>query len=359
MIQVLTLICVLAATETPTKQVDVAVDERVELISIVFRMAGFGEYSQGQLTDYNQDVDRHFSPFKDHTLIQLAQKLRTEKGIGFDACMSYAVHLDALDSWPQSKVFASRPPYLEKRWSREEAELFFKELKDFAEVSDYRAFFASQKQRYRQAEARFKLLLPAAKLEWFDGFFGEQPSSSFKVFLGLLNGGANYATRRAVDPHKTEFFCILGAWLKDEQGAPLFDTTVLPTVVHEFSHSYVNHVTVAFHSQLKPGGQALFSRVKDQMERQAYSNWETMINESLVRASVVRYIANTQSEAKASEEIQEQIRSGFLWMAELSQLLKQFETSRKPGQGLKEFMPRVVTFFENYANNGGQHSPSK
>jgi len=354
MIQVLTLICILTATEAPTKQVSVAVDERVELISIVFRMAGFNEYSQGRLSDYNQEVDRHFGPFKDHALIKLAQKLRSEKGIGYDACMSYAVHLDALEAWSQSKVFASRPEYLVKSWSREEAELFFKELQAFVDVTDYRAFFASQKQRYLQAEARFKALLPLAKLEWFDGFFGEQPSSSFKLILGLLNGGANYATQRAVNSHKTDLFCILGAWLKDEQGAPLFDTTVLPTVAHEFSHSYVNHVTVAFQSQLEPGAQALFSQVKEKMERQAYSNWTTMINESLVRASVVRYLADTQSETAAREEIEEQIRSGFLWMEELSQLLKQFETSRKPHQGLKEFMPQVVTFFENYANNGGR-----
>lgn len=44
----------------------VKIDSRIELMSIIFRMAGNAEYRQGRIASYVQDVDRHFAAFKDH-----------------------------------------------------------------------------------------------------------------------------------------------------------------------------------------------------------------------------------------------------------------------------------------------------
>src|SRR5262249_1702982 len=46
--------------------VDVTVDPRVELLSIIFHLAGNPEYNQAQVRSYADDVTTHFGPFKDH-----------------------------------------------------------------------------------------------------------------------------------------------------------------------------------------------------------------------------------------------------------------------------------------------------
>ena len=100
----------LAAEKQSRTLIEVRVDPRVELFSIIFRLAGNKEYSQGRVESYVKDVEKHFGPFRNHPAVGMARKLRTTRGVGYDAPMSLAVHLDAenletklpLRPWPQS-----------------------------------------------------------------------------------------------------------------------------------------------------------------------------------------------------------------------------------------------------------------
>ena len=48
------------------------VDERVELLSIVFRLAGNSEYNMNLLPAYTVEIDRYFAPYKDHPAVVAA-----------------------------------------------------------------------------------------------------------------------------------------------------------------------------------------------------------------------------------------------------------------------------------------------
>ncbi len=52
----------------------VCVDPRVELMSLLFRLAGNNEYNQGRVAAYTADVNQQFNPFRDHAAVQLARK---------------------------------------------------------------------------------------------------------------------------------------------------------------------------------------------------------------------------------------------------------------------------------------------
>ena len=73
---------------------DVRVDRRVELVSIVCALAGFGEYTLGKVNPYRTEVVAAFRPFLSHPAVAMAKQLRAEHGIGYDAPMILAVHLD-------------------------------------------------------------------------------------------------------------------------------------------------------------------------------------------------------------------------------------------------------------------------
>jgi hypothetical protein len=69
------------------------VDSRVELLSLVFRLAGNPEYNQCRLKTYEADINQAFDPYKDHSAVRLARELRAQHGIGFDAVVSFGVSL--------------------------------------------------------------------------------------------------------------------------------------------------------------------------------------------------------------------------------------------------------------------------
>ena len=48
----------------------IGVDQRVELMAIIFRLAGNREYYQGKLQPYVSEIDRHFGPFREHEAIK-------------------------------------------------------------------------------------------------------------------------------------------------------------------------------------------------------------------------------------------------------------------------------------------------
>ncbi|MGE5611359.1 MAG: DUF4932 domain-containing protein, partial [Bacillota bacterium] len=128
-----------------------------------------------------------------------------------------------------------------------------------------------------------------------------------------------------------------------------FPKSVLPTVIHEFCHSYANPLIEKHATALEPAGSTIFPKVKQLMVRQAYDNWQTMLIESLVRVCVVRYRYATEGSFAALAEITEQTSRGFAWTGSLSKLLTDYEQHRDQYPTLDSFMPRIIAFFNDYA----------
>jgi hypothetical protein len=142
---------------------------------------------------------------------------------------------------------------------------------------------------------------------------------------------------------------VLGIWSWDKQGLPLFGPDHLPTVAHEFTHTFANPVIDHHADDFEDAGVRLFRTVSQQMQSQAYSNWRTMLYESLVRGCVVRYVARTQGAAKAQAQEREEESRGFRWTGELAELLETYEKERAKYADLDAFAPHLVAFFEAQA----------
>src|SRR5258705_1417036 len=90
----------------------IGVDRRVELMAIIFKLAGNREFNQNNFRTYNADIERHFGPFRDHEAVAAARALREQYGVGFSRVMDIAlsvsdppelrarVPLDSAAGWP-------------------------------------------------------------------------------------------------------------------------------------------------------------------------------------------------------------------------------------------------------------------
>lgn len=336
--------------EAAARPLTIVVDPRVELVSVVFRLAGNPEYNRARIDSYARDVDSWFAKQREHPVVKRARELRRNRGVSFDACMSMAVHLTDAERLNERVPFDPVPLDLDARWKTEEAREFLRDLRAFATESRFREFLAGHQELYRLAQSRMKALLDRdGHLEWFDAFFGGRPESRFVVAVGLLNGPNNYGVRCRPAVGAEELYCILGAWAKDDKGQPTFGRGVVETVVHEFCHSYVNAIIDRHEADLKAAGEKLFARVASAMRKQAYGNWKTMLYESLVRACTLRYMRQYMGPGAAGLKAAEEQGRSFTWVPDLARLLEQYETKRETYPTLEAFAPRIIAFFNDQA----------
>ena len=336
-----------------TRSLRVVVDPRVELLSLIFRLAGNREYNMPNVVkSYAEDADRQFGKFRDHAVVNLAGELRRIRHVSYDAVMRMAIHLTDAEKVTLRLPLQPWPEGLDTRWTAPDVSSFLTAAQQFVKDSSFQQFTDQHQSLYQTTVTRMQTLFDKeAHLEWFDAYFGQRPRASFTLALALLNGGQCYGTHyRAADGHE-EIYCILGVWQTDKQGLPEFTHEALPTVVHEFCHSYCNPLVDRHLAKLRPSGDALFEQVAEKMRSQAYENGETLLEESLVRVCVIRYVRQYEGEEVARRAIQAEKRNGFLWMQELSDLMGEYESHRDQYPTLDDFTPRLVAFFADSAKN--------
>ena len=339
-----------AEVKPDERSLRVVIDPGVELMSIIFRLAGNPEYGKARVPSYVDDVEGQFGEFRDHAVVKLARKLRATRGVSYDAVMSMAVHVTDAYTLQEKVPFQPRPQGLDGRWHVDEARLFLEAARQFVKETSFKEFVEAHRELYDLSESRMRdVLAEHGHLEWFDEFFGERPQASFTVALGLLNGGNCYGPHCRTAEGAEELFCVLGVWKRDQEGMPQFDRSMLDTVIHEFCHSYTNAIVDRHEAEFEPAGKRIFSHVEKAMRRQAYGQWKTVIYESLVRACVIRYTQKYRGSMIAWLAIREQNARHFSWIKELSDLLGEYEADRDQYPTLDAFSPRIVAFFNRYA----------
>ncbi len=333
------LFCVMLACSSSTKpatshqQPTVRVDRRVELMSILQRLAGAREYADTPSTAYVSAVDRHFGPHRNHPAVLRTQELRQTYGIGFDGPMWLAVVLD------DTLYVKARPG--DARWANVDIDGYMVLVRDFAERTGLDTFLETHKAYFSRVEDRLRAAIEKENpSSWFDQFFGARPGATFVVVPGLLTGTRNFG------PHTdTELFQILGITHVDFDELPVVDDATLELLVHETAHGYVNPLFAKHRAELEPHGARLLARVAEPMRKQAYPTWDIMMNEQGVRAVTALYLRERKGAAAADAAIAREEARSFLWTRPLADLLGTYAAQRKQYPDLDAFMPKVVELF--------------
>ncbi|WP_282042785.1 DUF4932 domain-containing protein [Winogradskyella flava] len=326
------------------------VDQRIELLSIVFRLAENSEYSSRRFPIYIEKIEKHFNQYKNHDLIKYVKNNLKKRGIGYDAVMSMSISISSPPEFNPLLPFSETLP--DKRWSEKRAEKFLRLLRKFYLDTNCELFFKENHELYHESSKRFIDVYNNLDIEWFTKFYGEKPKGVFRIINGLGNGGANYGPKIVL--HNEEvIYAIMGTWSVDSLGMPKYNLPkYFPTLLHEFSHSYVNHLIKKHENELRKSGQVIFKPLKDGMKSQAYSSWNTMYAEGVVRASVIKYMKDhNYDENFIKAEIKDEIDKGFIWTLELVNELECYDANRDQYLTLEDFMPEIVQFFNQTAIN--------
>ena len=248
------------ADENPANMVD----ERFELLSLVFRLAGHEEYGDDS-TEYQKKLASEFGGYKNHAAVKYAQTLP----LAFDAVFKFSVHIEKRG---EEFVFIEDIGSLvdDDRWTRKSAAEFLPLLNDFYVESDFAAFYQSNIEFYK-AETRTFIDGGNADIdmEWFREYVAPEnlrcvytPSSSYMNYGATVN--------------ETIVYCAVSG--------------TGTASVHEYCHSFANPIAHTWYTE-----NAEFKRWCDETidpdKLPSYGTGKTIAGEYVTRAYNTLYYA--------------------------------------------------------------------
>ena len=328
------------------------IDKRVELLSIVFRLAGNEEYNATYFKKYTDKVENHFKQYKDHELIKFAREIREKKEISYEAVMSMAIILD--DSLNPIIDFSTTVP---ERWSKDETIKFVRLLKKFYKDAKCEEFFNDNEALFQEVATRFRPAYEKLDLNWFKSFYGKTEGENFTIIVSIGCGAHNYGPSYTLPNSEKKVFALMGTWKVDESGMPVYEQDeYLPTIIHEFNHSFVNPLLAKHKESFEESGKVIYKAVEYEMSRQeAYGDWQIMLNEALVRASVIKYfIDHGVSESEIQMMLNNESNKGFMWIKGLVAELKKYDNQRDIYPTLESYIPNLSNAYKTFEDKISQ-----
>ncbi|MGN0186448.1 MAG: DUF4932 domain-containing protein [Paludibacteraceae bacterium] len=304
----LCIFCSLAAF--PARHPYVKTEEGVELMELVARFAGNTVFNDSLAPRYQHDCDVFFAAWKNHPAVEWMRKQLPIYGIGYDAVPWLGTHLE----WThEGFVVIQHSDTHYRRWSKKALQEFLPLLSDFYRESNFAEFYRSHEDMYKTAIDAVRVnIAEYIDLEWFAQFFNAQQPVTFGIIVGLNNGGGSFGIERTRIGQTPEKIAVL-LYAERNDGTPWYSrhSEEDKILVHEFCHSYI-----LADKKYKKIGKQLLEKHRKTLNTMGYGTWENVIEESLVRASVIRYLIDHDY---SDEEIREEIASqhqfyGFVWL---------------------------------------------
>ena len=351
------LVAVLALVAmTMQAKVEVEVSETVELMSILSRTAGLEEYNMYMGGQYTKDTEAWFAPFENHPMISYYQGLYQNYGIAFNAPASLAVSLEI----ENGKIkMVGKKELLDYRWQHVDIDDFVARLNQFYTDTRFHEFFQKHHQFYNDILQKCNTnVMQFFHQDWYSRFYGTESGCVFRLIIGFTNGGCNYGAARQIPGQPKEIFSICGYWVYPKMGSVFDPENVkihsLPTLIHEFNHSFVNPLQEIEKNAKLLGDipQRLLDQDYDNMAQQAYTNDKTVFNESVVRAATVIYMMeNGFSHEEVQTEMMSHMAAGFKWMPELVAATHEYTAHRNKYPTLSDFYPQIAKVLKKYLDN--------
>lgn len=318
------------------------VDERMELLCIVMQLAGMEEYYKGMIPEYNREVDKFFTAYKNEPVVATAQKMKRKYGCRRDAVFSLAVHLKI----EGDSVFfdpALTDKGMDSRANNKLTATFIKELNDFYKKTDAGRFFSSCQALYRSfGEETDRKIVDTIHYKWFDDFLGWHASDHCIIPTLLIRDYYFYASTIDREGKEVTYFSIRG--FLNQNKRPSSDWKMARSaILRGIAHTYVNPLIDKYLAELKPYVKPIYNRMWINEDTGPYDPVEIVLYEGFARGIELLY---AQTFEDSEEVIREQKRRGYFWLEGFADLLVEYANNREEYKTLKDFMPKIVRFYK-------------
>jgi len=331
-------------------QIIIRVNPTIELVSTISRLAGIKQYDEKLLPDYLDEFEDYFGHLKDHPTVMFSKEINEQFDINGSAPMALAVYLGPPPTLEPLVDLSSLPKELDPRWDSTLIFDFLEKARAFAIESNFMEFYNGHIEFHEKSCNNLEKMLNKERISlWYKEFFGYYPDN-FIIQIALLNGSCCYGFPVTLDNGEKEFISLLGArfphwWNK----SPTYSKDLyLPVIIHEYCHSYINPLTKNRPEEFMELGEELLISHRKKMIEHGYNVWNVILNEYIVRACTIHFIAQHEGEKKASTKIQSDEMAGFPAIRGLVKLLDNYLENRSEYPDIESFLPQIKIYFESY-----------
>lgn len=322
----------------------VSVDENIEFISAVCRLAGFEEYSDNTNKSYAERLDSVMVPFSEHKAVTYLRNVRNQQYIGYDAIAALAVHTE-INNGHLVLIDGTDITLADDRWLKGQDKELLPLLDDLYLQSNFADFYKSNSDLYSHAVENAYKLLSDVDFQWLKDFYGKELSGSRSV-LSLLNSG-NYGMTQKIEGQSEKSVIIICCRNLDDNGYPIFSGQT-SLIVHESSHPICNLLVFYNADKFNHNIDLAAELMKEELSRQSYTGGITMMYESMVRSMELQYALAHDNDLNWPENyMRDQMSNGFIFMPEIRAALDVYNANRTTYPVIDSIMPLIITNINN------------
>ena len=323
-------------------QMRATVDERMELTSIVFRIAGAEEFVNDQMQEYGEAIDRWFGKYSSHELIDHIRKMRQETALAMAGVVGSVPYL-VIDGKGVHDSGLKKGSEIDGRWTDSNWDKYVRLLDDFYRKSRFHEFFESRQDFYRGVENGMNTYLSQLDTAWFRSFFGHYDEPV--VYVAAANGFHNYYLNTS-SIQEGSFAIAIG------YPGPWYDPTEV--ILHEMCHQYTNRMD-RFYPEVESAMLRIFENPELVLKyyQNHYGDPEAIFYEWLTNLCVAMYMKehtdNLQYKVQELNNFLSKmaIDYGFVWMERSMQFMDNFYADRESYPVFEAYMPRICEFMNN------------
>jgi len=325
-------------------KLNISIDPRQELLSTVQLLS---HYPRGNRDlPYSKEKINYFKSFSSQEAVAMTDSLAQKYIFTDDAPITFMLYLSQPPELEQQIPFTD---YLKKRsGGGDNMEQYRKALEQFAEASNFKTFWNSRIPFYNQildstiAEMGGRNLLNDVE-EYFN-----EPKEGYNIIIMPSYTGGTGPSITDANGKVILYSCVGANNMKDN--IPYLDKNYLLGLVwHEFSHSFVNPETSKQLDRVNSASEdKLYEPIKSYMLKQGYINWETGVNEHIVRAVNVRLHELHLGAEAGKASIKDELNQGFIYIEPLVEKLKDFEVQRTQNRiTFSEYYPQLLDVLDS------------
>lgn len=325
------------------KRLNIAVDERIELITTLQMISESSVMTlTGANIGYASEVAQRFGEFKHHPAVTLFDSIHY-RYFNFEMPFEYILHY----SLPDFKVAApiQAGEFSESKWSQGHADtlrIFARELKDFYITSHFNEFYSSHRVFYdslcRDVASTLvgKKILPALERYYGSSF------TRYNLILSplSLDGGFGITVRNGTESY---VYAIIGP-AYTSKGYPKFKKSNT-IVIHEMSHPFSNPVIDSCWSALR-SDTCLYTPVRMAMRGEGYWDWKSVVYETLNRANEVMLTTEILGQTEGETLYSLYIAKKFDYLPACMAVLRQYKANRSIYRRIQDIRPMLLKAFE-------------
>ncbi|MCL2284960.1 MAG: DUF4932 domain-containing protein [Firmicutes bacterium] len=297
------------------------VDERYELIALIFRLAGKPEHSHTS-TDYQKLLNERFAEFSTHPTVEHARYFE----FGYDAVSRFAIHIIRFND--EFVLIDDRYSLMHRHWTETNVQEFLPLVNQFYTDTNFSTFFQENIPFYEELSERFnRQLYSKLNKKWFTTY-GLNPDT-FVAIVSPSDCQNGYGCTITDSRWKRVKVCPVLPDMEDYTGH-------MAILVHEFCHSFSDLKAIGWYTHNEVFRQQCDDSV-DNVRLPMYGNGLTMGKEYVTRAHTILYMVENEN-ADPVKLLQMEKSRGFPYIAEVYTLVTYNESVLQPDYFIKYYL---------------------